>query len=85
MDKDGGTVGWPKHGPGSVGVDVSRSKDGAHTPSAANAVAGSSWRNAPDAAVFGVTGKVGEQRGDGVRAAMVMVPAEVAPVAGAAR
>ena len=84
MDQDGGTVGWPKHGPGSVGVDVSRSKDGSHTPSAANAVAGSSWRNAPDAAVFGVTGKVGEQRGDGVRAAMVMVPAEVAPAAGAA-
>jgi hypothetical protein len=82
MDKDGGTVGWPKHGPGSVGVDVSRSKDGSHTPSAANAVAGSSWRHAPD--VFGVTGKVGEQRGDGVRAAMVMVPAEVAPAAGAA-
>jgi len=44
--------------------------------------AGSSWRHAPD--VFGVTGKVGEQRGDGVRAAMVMVPAEVAPAAGAA-
>ena len=82
MDKDGGTVGWPKHGPGSVGVDVSRSKDGSHTPSAANAVAGSSWRHAPD--VFGVTRKVGEQRGDGVRAAMVMVPAEVAPAAGAA-
>ena len=82
MDKDGGTVGWPKHGPGSVGVDVSRSKYGSHTPSAANAVAGSSWRHAPD--VFGVTRKVGEQRGDGVRAAMVMVPAEVAPAAGAA-
>ena len=43
---------------------------------------GSQSCQAPD--VFGVTGKVGEQRGDGVRAAMVMVPAEVAPAAGAA-
>ena len=32
---------------------------------------------------FGVAGKIGEQRGDGVKSAMMMVPAEVVPAAGA--
>lgn len=83
VDKDGGTVGWPARGPGSTGVDLSRSSDGSHVATAANALEGSAWRNAPGAAAFGVAGKIGEQRGDGVRSAMMMVPAEVVPAAGA--
>ena len=83
IDKDGGTVGWPAKGPGSTGEDLSRSSDGSHVATAANALEGSAWRNAPGAGAFGVAGKIGEQRGDGVRSAMMMVPAEVIPAAGA--
>ena len=50
---------------------------------AANALGGSAWRNAPASTAFGVAGKIGEQRGDGVKSAMMMVPAEVVPAAGA--
>ena len=51
--------------------------------SAANALGGSAMSRAPGAAAFGVAGKIGEQRGDGVKSAMMMVPAEVVPAAGA--
>lgn len=83
LDKDGGTVGWPAKGPGATGEDLSRSMDGSHVATAANALGGSAWRNAPASTAFGVAGKIGEQRGDGVKSAMMMVPAEVVPAAGA--
>ena len=83
LDKDGGTVGWPAKGPGATGEDLSRSNDGSRVATAANALGGSAMSRAPGAAAFGVAGKIGEQRGDGVKSAMMMVPAEVVPAAGA--